>query len=121
MYLNRLTLIGFTGGDAETKTISNGSTFTAFSVATQRSWKNSEGAWESRTGWHRCVSFGKLADFAATLKKGAHVQVEGELRGREYEKEGVKHKASSAVSNRSLSCIVPSGAVRTNLTARRAN
>ena len=92
MYLNRLTLIGFTGGDAETKTISNGSTFTAFSVATQRSWKNSEGAWESRTEWHRCVSFGKLADFAATLKKGAHVQVEGELRGREYEKDGVKHK-----------------------------
>jgi len=67
-------------------------TFTAFSVATQRSWKNSEGAWESRTEWHRCVSFGKLADFAATLKKGAHVQVEGELRGREYEKDGVKHK-----------------------------
>jgi single-strand DNA-binding protein len=76
----------------ETKTISNGSTFTALSVATQRSWKNSEGAWESRTEWHRCVSFGKLADFAATLKKGAHVQVEGELRGREYEKDGVKHK-----------------------------
>ena len=92
MYLNRLTLIGFIGGDAETKTISNGSTFTVFSVATQRSWKNSEGAWESHTEWHRCVSFGKLADFAATLMKGAHVQVEGELRGREYEKDGVKHK-----------------------------
>ena len=92
MYLNRLTLIGFIGGDAETKTISNGSTFTTFSVATQRSWKNLEGAWESRTEWHRCVSFGKLADFGATLKKGAHVQVEGELRGREYEKDGVKHK-----------------------------
>jgi single-stranded DNA-binding protein len=40
----------------------------------------------------RCVSFGKLADFAATLKKGAHVQVECELRGREYDKDGVKHK-----------------------------
>lgn len=92
MYLNRLTLIGFIGGDAETKTISNGSTLTSFSVATQRSWKNSEGAWESRTEWHRCISFGKLADFAATLKKGAHVQVEGELRGREYEKDGSKHK-----------------------------
>ena len=69
MYLNRLTLIGFIGGDAETKTISNGSTFTTFSLATQRSWKNLEGAWESRTEWH-CVSFGKLADFGATLKKG---------------------------------------------------
>ena len=56
-----------------------------------RKWKNSEGAWESRTEWHRSVSSGKLADFAATLKKGAHVQVEGELPGREYEKDGVKH------------------------------
>jgi single-strand DNA-binding protein len=92
MYLNRLTLIGFIGGDDETKTISSGSTFTAFAVATQRSWKNSEDAWESRTEWRRCVSFGKLADFAATLKKGAHVQVEGELRGREYERDGMKHK-----------------------------
>ena len=46
-------LIGFIGGDAETNFISNGSTFTSFSVATQRSWKNSEGAWESRTEWHR--------------------------------------------------------------------
>jgi single-strand DNA-binding protein len=90
MYLNRLTLIGFTGGDAEIKTGHNGSTFIVFSVATKRSWKNSEGTWESRTEWHRCVGFGKLADFAAELKKGTHVQVEGELRGREYEKDGVK-------------------------------
>ena len=110
MYLNRLTLIGFIGGDAETKTISNGSTFTALSVATQRSWKNSEGAWESRTEWHRCVSFGKLADFAATLKKGAHVQVEGELRGREYEEDGVKHKVFEL-----------STAERTNLRVQRAD
>ena len=34
----------------------------------------------------------KLADFAATLKKGAHVQVEGELRAREYESDGIKHR-----------------------------
>lgn len=38
------------------------------------------------------AAFGKLADFAATLKKGAHVQVEGELRGRECEKDRLKHK-----------------------------
>jgi single-strand DNA-binding protein len=92
MYLNRLTLIGFTGGDAETKSGNNGSTFTVFSVATKRSWKNAEGDWESRTEWHRCLAFGKLGDFAAGLKKGAHLQVEGELRSREYDKDGVKHK-----------------------------
>ena len=29
--------------------------------------------------------FGKLAEFAGTLKKGAHLQIEGELRSREYD------------------------------------
>src|SRR4029077_6155461 len=43
--------------------------------------------WESRTEWHRCVAFGKLADFAGTLHKGAHVAVEGELRSHEYQRE----------------------------------
>jgi single-strand DNA-binding protein len=88
MYLNRLTLIGFTGGDAEMKTGNNGSTFTVFSVATKRA----DGEWESRTEWHRCLAFGKLGDFAAGLRKGGHVRVEGELRSREYDKDGVKHK-----------------------------
>lgn len=73
MYLNRLTLIGFTGADAETKNGSNGSTFTTFSVATKRSWKTADGEWESRTERHRCIAFGKLGDFASSLKKGAHV------------------------------------------------
>ncbi len=38
----------------------------------------------SHTEWHRCVVFGKLSEFAKTLTKGAHIQVEGELRSREY-------------------------------------
>ena len=33
----------------------------------------------------RCIVFGKLAEFAATLKKGAHIQAEGELRSRKYD------------------------------------
>lgn len=38
----------------------------------------------SETTWHRCVVFGPQAAFASTLLKGAHVQIEGELRTREY-------------------------------------
>src|SRR6516164_3272524 len=86
MYLNRITLIGFLGGDAEKK-VSNVTNIAVFSVATKTSWKNDAGAWESRTEWHRCVAFGKLADFAGTLAKGAHVAVEGELRSHEYQRE----------------------------------
>jgi single-strand DNA-binding protein len=53
------------------------------------------GEWTSRTEWHRAVVFGRLKDFAATLKKGAHVQIQGQLRTREYDQptEG-KKKAS---------------------------
>ena len=86
MYLNRITLIGFIGSDAERKA-ANATNIAIFSLATKTSWKNDAGSWESRTDWHRCVAFGKLADFAATLSKGAHVAVEGELRSHEYQRE----------------------------------
>ena len=86
MYLNRITLIGFIGSDPETKA-ANATNIAIFSLATKTSWKNDAGSWESRTEWHRCVAFGKLADFAGTLSKGAHVAIEGELRSHEYQRE----------------------------------
>jgi single-strand DNA-binding protein len=86
MYLNRITLIGFLGGDAEKK-VSNATNIAVFSLATKMSWKSDAGTWESRTEWHRCVAFVRLAEFAATLTKGAHVAVEGELRSHEYQRE----------------------------------
>ena len=93
MYLNRLTLIGFLGNDAEAKNTAFGKTFTQLSVATKTSWKDNEGEWQSRTEWHRVVVWGeKLATFAATLKKGTHIQVEGPLHSREYEKDGVQSR-----------------------------
>ena len=86
MHLNRVTLIGFIGKDAERK-VAGTTNIAVFSVATKTSWKNDSGSWESRTDWHRCVAFGKLANFAGTLTKGAHVAIEGELRSREYDRE----------------------------------
>ena len=84
MYQNKVTLIGFLGNDAEVRSNDNRS-FTTFSLATQSSYKK-DGKYISHTEWHRCVVFGKkLAEFAGTLKKGAHLQVEGELRSRKYD------------------------------------
>ena len=57
---------------------------TTLSLATKSSYKK-DGKYISHTEWHRCVVFGKLAEFAKTLTKGAHIQVEGELRSREYD------------------------------------
>ena len=80
MYQNKVTLIGFLGNDAEVRTNDNRS-FTTLSLATKSSYKK-DGKYIEHTEWHRCVVFGKLGEFAATLKKGAHIQVEGELRSR---------------------------------------
>ncbi len=85
MYLNRITLIGFLGSNAEVRTVNN-STFTLLSLATKSSYKDKKtGEYVSHTEWHRAIAWGKLADYAKTLTKGSHLQVEGELRSREYE------------------------------------
>jgi single-strand DNA-binding protein len=85
MYSNHVTITGFLGKDAEARTTRNNNSFTNLSVATKRSWKNREtGEYDSQTTWHRCVAFGSQATFAATLLKGAHLQIEGEIRTREY-------------------------------------
>ena len=83
MYQNKVTLIGFLGSNPEIRTANNGS-FATLSLATKSSYKKDE-KYISHTEWHRCVVFGKLSEFARTLTKGAHIQVEGELRSREYQ------------------------------------
>jgi single-strand DNA-binding protein len=97
MYQNRISLIGFVGNDVQLKSTKNGTPVAVFSVATKASWKNSKGDYDSRTEWHRCTAWGKLAEFAGKLEKGAHVQVEGELRYREYEKDRGKDSTSAPV------------------------
>jgi single-strand DNA-binding protein len=83
MYQNRISLIGFLGQDAATRTANNAS-FTVLSLATKSSYKDkTTGEYDGHTEWHRCVVWGRLAEYAKTLTKGAHVAVEGELRSRE--------------------------------------
>ena len=82
---NRITLIGFLGQDAESRSTPNGTLYTRFSLATSVSWKEKgSNEYKTRTEWHRIISWNKLAEWAGTLQKGAYIEVEGELRYREY-------------------------------------
>jgi len=97
-YLNSATIIGFVGADPEQRQArNNGSKFTVLSVATQRSWKNAEDEWVSKVEWHRIAIFRpRLADSVLnTIKKGAHVLVEGELVSSTYERPNGKSKKSA--------------------------
>ena len=96
-YLNSITLVGFVGSDPEQRQAKgNGSKFTVLSVATQRSWKNADDEWSSKTEWHRVVVFRPLLAerVATTIKKGAHVLVEGSLVSSTYEQPNGKGKKS---------------------------
>jgi single-strand DNA-binding protein len=102
MYQNRSTLIGFLGKDAERRsTKTNNIPYTVLSLATKTSWKDkTTGEYVSRTEWHRCIAWGKLGEWAASLMKGMHVQIEGELRSREYVEKVGEKKAKVDVKRR---------------------
>ena len=103
MYANRVSLTGFLGKDAETKTTRNNAYFTVLSLATKRSWKDREtGERQSQTTWHRIIAWGKLGEYAANLIKGAHLQIEGEIRTREYMPAGGSKKSITEVRILSL-------------------
>jgi len=87
-YKNAITLKGFLGKDAEPRTNVNQSPYTVLSLATKRTYKDKEsGEYVSHTEWHRIIAYGRLAESAKSLTKGAYVEVEGELQSREYTEE----------------------------------
>ena len=90
MYLNKVILAGFLGKDATVHSGTNGN-FTVLELATKSSYKDKESEeYISRTEWHKLIVFGGRAEFAAKLKKGDHILIEGELRHTEYESKKTK-------------------------------
>ena len=81
--LNRVTLMGHVGADAKQQ---KESAPVVFSLATSDRWTDEQKQRQSRTEWHNVVVFGNLGKYAAKLKKGDRVYVEGQLRTSSYEK-----------------------------------
>jgi single-strand DNA-binding protein len=95
---NPIQIIGKLGRDPEPRaTRATGAPFAVLSVATRRSWKNAQGEWESRTDWHRVVSFNRLNDASARLRRGDQVVVTGSLVSSKYERELSKGKKPTTV------------------------
>jgi len=85
--INKVTLIGRLGQNAEAKTAQNNKEYVVLNIATQESWKNDKGDYETRTEWHRVYAWRNLSKFAKTLQKGQLITLEGTLRYREVEDE----------------------------------
>jgi len=99
--VNKVILVGNVGGDPETKAMPSGSMVTNITVATSESWKDKQtGQAQERTEWHRVVFFNRLAEIVNEyVKKGSKVYIEGSLRTRSWEQEGVKRYSTEIVAS----------------------
>ena len=96
--VNKVILVGSVGKDPESKVMPNGNAVVNFSLATSESWKDKSGQQQESVEWSRCVCFGKLAEIIAQyVKKGSKLYLEGSLKTRSWEKDGVKQYATEIV------------------------
>ena len=96
--VNKVTLLGHLGKDAETKFTPSGASVTNFTLATNRRVKDQQsGEWRDETDWHRVVLW-QSENIANYLLKGKQVYLEGRLQTRTWEdKEGKKNYTTEVV------------------------
>lgn len=94
-------LVGRLGKDPEVRHLENGATVANFSMATSETYKDkTTGERKEITEWHNIVLWRGLADVAAKyLHKGDMVYIEGKLRTRSWEKEGVTRYTTEVVGD----------------------
>lgn len=86
--LNKVLLIGNLTRDPEIRYTSSGAAMCSFGVATNRSWKDSEGSVKEEAEFHNLVAWNKMAEVCyQLLAKGMKVYIEGELRTRNWDDE----------------------------------
>ncbi len=84
--MNKVTVIGYLGKDAEMIYLKNGSPKISFSMATTEKWKENE-EWKEKTEWHNIVFFGDRFEYIGELKKGNLVLIEGKIAYRSWDKD----------------------------------
>lgn len=101
MYLNKAIVIGNLTRDPEVRALPGGTKVTSFSLATNRVWKDKNGAKQEAADYHNIVVFGRQAETVGQyLKKGASALVEGRMQTRSWEQEGQKKYRTEIVADR---------------------
>jgi single-strand DNA-binding protein len=96
MYFNRAIIIGNLTRDPELRSLPSGIQVASLSVATNRVWKDKNGAKQESTDYHNVVVFGRQY-----LRKGASVMVEGRMQTRSWDAaDGQKKYRTEVVADR---------------------
>ncbi len=86
MYLNKVLLYGNLTRDPELKALPGGGQVVNFGLATNRVYKDKNGAKQETTEFHNVVAFARSAELIAQyMKKGQPLYVEGRLQTRSWD------------------------------------
>jgi single-strand DNA-binding protein len=89
--------------DPELRTTPNGQDVCSFSLALNRSYKDTSGGWVEATDYIDVVAWGNLGSRVADyLKKGSSCLVNGRLQSKQWEQDGVKRTKIEVVANEVL-------------------
>lgn len=84
--VNKVILVGNLGQDPELRYTGSGTAVCNLRLATNESYKDSNGELVERTEWHSIVAWARLAEICNEyLTKGSQVYFEGSLQTRNYE------------------------------------
>lgn len=99
--INKVILVGNLGRDPEVRYLEGNIAVARFSIATNESYKDKTGNWQTLTEWHDIVCWRQLAERAEKqLKKGTQIYLEGKLTHRKYQdKEGNDRYVTEVVAN----------------------
>ena len=97
--VNKVILVGNLGKDPEVRHLESGVPVASFSIATSESYNDkTSGERKTVTEWHNIVLWRGLAEVAEKyLHKGDQVYIEGKLRTRQWEKDGVTRYSTEIV------------------------
>ena len=101
---NNVQLIGNVGNAPEIVNLESGKKLAKLSIATNESYKNSNGERVTNTDWHNLVAWGKTAEIIEKyVEKGKEIAIQGKLTSRSYDdKEGAKRYVTEVVVNEVL-------------------
>ncbi|MEM6644215.1 MAG: single-stranded DNA-binding protein [Bacteroidota bacterium] len=99
--VNKVILVGRLGKDPEVRHLENGAAVANFSIATSETYKDRQsGERREQTEWHNIVLWRGLAEVAEKyVKKGDMIYVEGKLRTRSWEKDGITRYTTEVVGD----------------------
>lgn len=99
--VNKVILIGNLGADPEVRHLQNDVTVANFNLATSETYKDRQtGEKREQTEWHRVVVWRGLAEVVEKyVKKGSKVYVEGKLRTRKWEKDGIERYTTEIMAD----------------------